>query len=187
MSMPPPGDNTYHPPSHLHKLNCLKTSKKLITRNLQTLRRRSSLLLTLLHNFITSLPIYGSHMNEDQQKLIFINKKGCKTCCPQNCAPMRPLDSPVLFHRPWIEGPGGRRQSPSILWSRARRTLCRQPSLTHSLTHSLMELSPSWEATNCEATKNFPAFYGTRRFITVFTIALHWFLSWARSIQSHPI
>jgi hypothetical protein len=25
--------------------------------------------------------------------------------------------------------------------------------------------------------KNFPAFYGTRRFITVFTRALHWSLS----------
>jgi hypothetical protein len=25
--------------------------------------------------------------------------------------------------------------------------------------------------------KNFPAFYGTRKFITVFTRALHWFLS----------
>jgi hypothetical protein len=38
--------------------------------------------------------------------------------------------------------------------------------------------------------KNFPAFYGTRRFITVFTGAVHWSLSWARSIQSipsHPI
>jgi hypothetical protein len=38
--------------------------------------------------------------------------------------------------------------------------------------------------------KNFLAFYVTRRFITVFTRALHWSLSWARSIQSipyHPI
>jgi hypothetical protein len=34
--------------------------------------------------------------------------------------------------------------------------------------HSLMELSPSWEVANCAATQNFPAFYGTRRFITVF-------------------
>jgi hypothetical protein len=34
--------------------------------------------------------------------------------------------------------------------------------------------------------KNFPAFYGTRRFITVFVRALHWSLSWARSIQSIP-
>jgi hypothetical protein len=38
--------------------------------------------------------------------------------------------------------------------------------------------------------KNFPAFYGTRMFITVFTRALHWSLSRARVIQytpSHPI
>jgi hypothetical protein len=34
--------------------------------------------------------------------------------------------------------------------------------------------------------KNFPAFYGTRRFITVITRVLHWSLSWARSIQSTP-
>jgi hypothetical protein len=32
--------------------------------------------------------------------------------------------------------------------------------------------------------KNFSAFYGTRRFITVLTRSLHWSLSWARSIQS---
>jgi hypothetical protein len=34
--------------------------------------------------------------------------------------------------------------------------------------------------------KNFPAFYETRRFNTVFTRALHWFLSWAIWIQSTP-
>jgi hypothetical protein len=32
--------------------------------------------------------------------------------------------------------------------------------------------------------KNFPTFYGTRRFIIVFTRALHWSLSSARSVQS---
>jgi hypothetical protein len=32
--------------------------------------------------------------------------------------------------------------------------------------------------------KNFPAFYGTRRFNTVFTRVLHWSLSWAVWIQS---
>jgi hypothetical protein len=32
----------------------------------------------------------------------------------------------------------------------------------------------------------FPAFYGTRRFITAFTRARHLSLSWARSIQSTP-
>jgi hypothetical protein len=31
--------------------------------------------------------------------------------------------------------------------------------------------------------KNFSPFYGTRKFITVFTRALHWSLPWARSIQ----
>jgi hypothetical protein len=34
--------------------------------------------------------------------------------------------------------------------------------------------------------ENFPTFYGTRRFITVFTRTLHWDLFWARSIQSIP-
>jgi hypothetical protein len=34
--------------------------------------------------------------------------------------------------------------------------------------------------------KNFLAFYGTRRFITVLTRALHWSLPLARSIQSIP-
>jgi hypothetical protein len=34
--------------------------------------------------------------------------------------------------------------------------------------------------------KNFPAFYGTRKFITIFTGSLHWYLSWAISIQSTP-
>jgi hypothetical protein len=34
--------------------------------------------------------------------------------------------------------------------------------------------------------KNFPAFYGTRRFNTVFIRALHWSLPWAISVQSTP-
>jgi hypothetical protein len=34
--------------------------------------------------------------------------------------------------------------------------------------------------------KNFPTCHGTRRFITVFTGALHRSLSWARSVQSIP-
>jgi hypothetical protein len=57
-------------------------------------------------------------------------------------------------------------------------------------TYLLTELSPSWEAANCAATQELPAFYGTRRFITMFTRAFHWSLSWARSTQltpSHPI
>jgi hypothetical protein len=40
--------------------------------------------------------------------------------------------------------------------------------------------------TGSQLVKQFPAFYGTRRFITAFTSAHHIFLSWARSIQSTP-
>jgi hypothetical protein len=62
-------------------------------------------------------------------------------------------------------------------------------SLPHSLTHSW-----SWafleKLSIVQLLKNFPAFYRTRKFITVFTRARHWSLFWARSIQfiqSHPI
>jgi hypothetical protein len=57
--------------------------------------------------------------------------------------------------------------------------------LTHSRSWALLEKPP-----NVQPLKNFPAFYGNRRFITVFTRAVHWSLSWVRSIQSissHPI
>jgi hypothetical protein len=40
--------------------------------------------------------------------------------------------------------------------------------------------------TRPELLKKFPTFYGTRRFITVYTRARHLSLSWARSIQSAP-
>ena len=40
--------------------------------------------------------------------------------------------------------------------------------------------------TGSQVAKEFPAFYGTRRFITAFTSARHLPLSWARSIQSMP-
>jgi hypothetical protein len=45
--------------------------------------------------------------------------------------------------------------------------------LTYEMTNSLMELSPPWDAANCAAIlKKFPAFYGTRKFITVFTVSV---------------
>jgi hypothetical protein len=48
-----------------------------------------------------------------------------------------------------------------------------------------MEQSPSWEANwLLQLVKKFPAFYGTRKFITVLTSARHLSLSWANSIQS---
>jgi len=47
-----------------------------------------------------------------------------------------------------------------------------------------MEKSPFWEADSRSASQEIPPSYGTRNFITVFTAALQWSLSWARSIQS---
>jgi hypothetical protein len=52
-------------------------------------------------------------------------------------------------------------------------------SLIHTWSWALVEKLPI-----VQLVKNFPAFYGTRKFITVFTRTLHWSLSWARSIQS---
>jgi hypothetical protein len=51
---------------------------------------------------------------------------------------------------------------------------------------SSMELNPSWEASSCATTQELPNFCGTRRFITAFTRAFYWSLSWARSIHSIP-
>jgi hypothetical protein len=44
----------------------------------------------------------------------------------------------------------------------------------------------SWETKNRSACKTFPVFHGTRRSITVFTRASHWFLAWGRRMQSSP-
>jgi hypothetical protein len=64
-------------------------------------------------------------------------------------------------------------------------TLSRWASLTHSLTHSwswaLLEKPPTVQPLD-----KFQAFYGTGRFITVFTRALHWSLFWARLMKSKP-
>jgi hypothetical protein len=43
-----------------------------------------------------------------------------------------------------------------------------------------------WEANSSQLVQKFPACYGTWRFITVFTTARHYLLSWARLIQSTP-
>jgi hypothetical protein len=55
-------------------------------------------------------------------------------------------------------------------------------------THSLTPWSRVLEKlTGLQLVKKFPAFYGTRRFITALTSARHLLLSWASSIQStHP-
>jgi hypothetical protein len=44
--------------------------------------------------------------------------------------------------------------------------------------------SRSWALLEKPLPKDFPLFYGTRRFTTVSTRVLYWSLSWARSIQS---
>jgi hypothetical protein len=51
----------------------------------------------------------------------------------------------------------------------------------HSWSWALLEKLPI-----AQILKNFSAFYGTRRFTTPFTRALHWSLSWARSIHTIP-
>jgi len=63
-------------------------------------------------------------------------------------------------------------------------------SLTYLLTFFLsfflsysLEQSPSWKLTGSQLVKIFPAFYGTRRFITAFTSPCHLSLSWASLIQ----
>jgi hypothetical protein len=67
--------------------------------------------------------------------------------------------------------------------SRSQRLLLvpQRDSLAHSWSWALLEKLPI-----VQPLKNFPAFYRTRRFITAFIRALHWSLSWARSIQSPP-
>jgi hypothetical protein len=47
----------------------------------------------------------------------------------------------------------------------------------HASSPSLIELSPFEKPPIVQLLKSFPAFYGTQRFITVFTRVLHWSLS----------
>jgi hypothetical protein len=74
------------------------------------------------------------------------------------------------------------RQASRVVYNRLRRYAI--SAVLREYTYS-MEQNPSWEADQfLQLTKKFPAFYGTRRFITVLTSARHLFLSWANSIQS---
>ena len=64
------------------------------------------------------------------------------------------------------------------------------PLLLRSTCHCLLthskEQSSSSEANRSQLVKKFPAFYGTRRFITAFMRARHLSLNWANSTQSIP-
>ena len=53
-------------------------------------------------------------------------------------------------------------------------------------TYYSMEQGPPWGANEFSISQEFPAFYGTRRFITAFTSARHLSLFWTSSIQSIP-
>jgi hypothetical protein len=76
--------------------------------------------------------------------------------------------------------------------SMCRCTLLRTGEKWRPLVNMLINPPVTWswalleEPPNLQLFKNFPAFYGTRRLITMFIRALHWPLSWARSIQSLP-
>jgi hypothetical protein len=77
----------------------------------------------------------------------------------------------------------------NMLWQRAANCLSVLRFLwimkLTSWTWALLETPPV-----VQLLEDFPALYGTRRFISVLTRFLHWSLCWARSIQSipsHPI
>jgi len=55
--------------------------------------------------------------------------------------------------------------------------------LTHLFTYLLHWAEPSEKLTGFQLVNKFPAFYGTRRFITAFTSAHHLSLSWASYVQ----
>ena len=66
-----------------------------------------------------------------------------------------------------------------------------KPTNTLSVGENCSHLLIPWsrvldKPTRYQLVKKFPAFYGTRRFITAFTSARHLSLSWASSIQSIP-
>jgi hypothetical protein len=75
--------------------------------------------------------------------------------------------------------------SPTHVTSPSRVQICRSALCTTCLpatwSRGLLE-----KLTVSQLVKKFPAFYGTRRFITLFTTARHLSLSWASSIQSMP-
>jgi hypothetical protein len=113
---------------------------------------------------------------------------------------MKSRASPVIIVKGWTVEKSGF-QFPAEVKKNCLPSTGSRPALWHTQFHiqwvlGVLSHTRSWSWALLEKLpivqllKNFPAFYGTRRFITVFTRALHWSLSWARSIQyipSHPI
>ena len=62
--------------------------------------------------------------------------------------------------------------------------------LIHTAMHGYMNIKKKKilleKLTGSQLLKKFPAFYGTRRFVTAFTTACHLSLTWATAIQSMP-
>jgi hypothetical protein len=79
------------------------------------------------------------------------------------------------------------RQKPTKKWDNINR-LTVETALQYYLPTYLPKLhgTESFLRSYYSLSQKFPSFYGTRGFITVFTTACHWSLSWARWIQSTP-
>jgi hypothetical protein len=81
---------------------------------------------------------------------------------------------------------------PSKLVSRIKTKYLRENLLIFikkwmvEMSNSLTPLGWFFMKKSCCSTTHFLIFCGTQSFITMFTRALHWSLSWARSIQSIP-
>ena len=72
-------------------------------------------------------------------------------------------------------------QQATVLFPVSWRTSARLNYLLNQRSTVLLE-----KLTGSQLVKKFPAFHGTRRFITAFTSSRHLSLSWASSIQSIP-
>jgi hypothetical protein len=87
------------------------------------------------------------------------------------------IETPVSYIERWCNQENSAVRKNDVAFPRQSVTDVNIPyGIEHILTNSV-ELSTTREATRCAATRQFPAFYGTRRFITEFTRALHLYLS----------
>jgi len=68
--------------------------------------------------------------------------------------------------------------------TRSQKLIIAGNIVTSPLTNSMKQTS-SWES-NSHSLKKYPAFYETRRLVTVITPTVHWTLSWAKPVESGP-
>jgi hypothetical protein len=120
--------------------------------------------------------------------------------CVVNSMPFSPVNQ---WHSRWVRKlPPLAAPAPiSVLWKTctARKLLCELHvsvlhvanlvSSTEDFTYSLLTPYSTvllQKLTGLQLAKKFPAFYGTRKFITAFTSVRHLSLSWASSVQFIP-